>query len=114
MAAASATVPLPARAGAASALGAELARLEGTLAGRPLEIQDHHPERTQLPADQAAAVLPVLTHDKRVNRGGRVMGRLDRRELRQPRFHTRHGVSPTEFRRRQTPHRSIDGQTANA
>jgi len=84
MAGASATVPLPARAGAASALGGELARLEGTLAGRPLEIQDHHPERTQLPADQATAVLPVLTHDKRVNPGGRVMGRLDRRELRQP------------------------------
>ncbi len=32
-------------------------------AGRPgfQEIQDHHPERTGLTADQAAAVLPVLT-----------------------------------------------------
>ena len=31
------------------------------------EIQDHHPERTQLTAEQAAAVLSVLTDGKRVS-----------------------------------------------
>ena len=55
------------RAGAARALGAELARLEETLAGRAREIQDHHPERTRLTAEQAAAVLSVLTDGKRVS-----------------------------------------------
>ena len=55
------------RAGAARVLGADLARLEDTLAGHPREIQDHHPERTVLTADQAAAVLSVLTDGKRVS-----------------------------------------------
>ena len=55
------------RAGAARALGADLARLEDALAGRAQEIQDHHPERTRLTADQAAAVLSVLTDGKRVS-----------------------------------------------
>jgi hypothetical protein len=55
------------RADAARALGAELARLEDALAGRAQEIQDHHPERTQLAAGQAAAVLAVLTDGKRVS-----------------------------------------------
>ena len=55
------------RADAARALGADLARLEDTLAGRAQEIQDHHPERTRLTADQAAAVLSVLTDGKRVS-----------------------------------------------
>jgi ATP-dependent exoDNAse (exonuclease V) alpha subunit len=54
-------------AGAARGLGADLARLEDALAGRAQEIQDHHPERTQLTAEQAAAVLSVLTDDKRVS-----------------------------------------------
>jgi hypothetical protein len=31
------------------------------------DIQDHHPERTGLTADQAAAVLLVLTDGKRVS-----------------------------------------------
>ena len=55
------------RAGAARALGADLARLEEALAGRAQDIQDHHPERTRLTADQAAAVLSVLTDGKRVS-----------------------------------------------
>ena len=55
------------RADAARALGADLARLEDTLAGHAQEIQDHHPERTQLTADQAAAVLSVPTDGKRVS-----------------------------------------------
>jgi conjugative relaxase-like TrwC/TraI family protein len=55
------------RADAARALGAELARLEDTLTGRAQEIQDHHPERTQLTADQAAAVLSVLTDGQTVS-----------------------------------------------
>ena len=55
------------RAGAARALGADLARLEDSLAGRAQEIQDNHPERTQLTADQAAAVLSVLTDGKRIS-----------------------------------------------
>ena len=55
------------RADAARALGAELARLEDTLAGRAQEIQDHHPERTGLTAEQSAAVLSVLTDGKRVS-----------------------------------------------
>ena len=55
------------RAGAARALGAELGRLEDALAGRVQEIQDHHPERTVLTADQAATVLSVLTDGKRVS-----------------------------------------------
>jgi hypothetical protein len=55
------------RAGAARALGADLARLEDTLAGRAQDIQDHHPERTQLTPDQSAAVLSVLTDGKRVS-----------------------------------------------
>ena len=62
-----AAAPRLTRAGAARGLGAELARLEDTLAGRAQEIQDHHPERTQLTADQAAAVLSVLTDGKRVS-----------------------------------------------
>ena len=61
------TAPRLTRAGAARALGADLARLEDTLAGRAQEIQDHHPERTRLTADQAAAVLSVLTDGKRVS-----------------------------------------------
>ena len=59
--------PRLARAAAARALGAELARLEDTLAGRTQEIQDHHPERTRLTADQSAAVLSVLTDGNRVS-----------------------------------------------
>ena len=55
------------RADAARALGAELARLEDALAGRALETQDHHPERTPLTAEQSAAVLSVLTDGKRVS-----------------------------------------------
>ena len=55
------------RAAAARALGADLARLEDALAGRAREIQDHHPELTRLTADQAAAVLSVLTDDKRIS-----------------------------------------------
>ena len=55
------------RASAARALGADLARLEDTLAGRAQEIQDHHPERTRLTPEQAAAVLSVLTDGKRVS-----------------------------------------------
>ena len=41
------TAPRLTRADAARALGADLARLEDTLAGRAQEIQDHHPERTR-------------------------------------------------------------------
>jgi ATP/maltotriose-dependent transcriptional regulator MalT len=37
------------------------------LADRAQEIQDHHPERTQLTADPATAVLSVLTDGKRVS-----------------------------------------------
>jgi ATP/maltotriose-dependent transcriptional regulator MalT len=44
-----------------------LARLEDTLAGRTQETQNNHPERTGLTADQAAAVLSVLTDGKRVS-----------------------------------------------
>jgi hypothetical protein len=55
------------RAAAARALGADLARLEDTLAGRAQEIQNHYPERTGLTADQAAAVLSVLTDGNRVS-----------------------------------------------
>jgi primosomal protein N' len=55
------------RAGAARALGADLARLEDTLAGRAQELQDHHPERTRLTVEQAAAVVSVLTDGKRVS-----------------------------------------------
>jgi hypothetical protein len=55
------------RADAARALGADLARLENTLVDGAEEIQDHHPERTRLTADQAAAVLSVLTDGKRVS-----------------------------------------------
>jgi hypothetical protein len=55
------------RADAARALGADLARLEDTLAGRAQEIQHNHPERSGLTADQAAAVLSVLTDGKRVS-----------------------------------------------
>jgi hypothetical protein len=62
-----ATAPRLSRAGAARALGAKLARLEDTLAGRALEIQDNHPGRTGLTPDQAAAVLSVLTDGKRVS-----------------------------------------------
>jgi hypothetical protein len=61
------TAPRLARADAARALGAELARLEDTLAGRAQEIQDHPPERTGLTAEQSAAVLSVLTDGKRVS-----------------------------------------------
>jgi hypothetical protein len=62
-----AAAPCLTRAGAARGLSAELARLEDALAGRGQEIQDHHPERTGLTADQAAAVLSVLTDGKRVS-----------------------------------------------
>jgi len=62
-----AAAPRLTRADAARALGAELARLEDTLAGRAQDVQDHHPERTGLTADQAAAVLSVLTDGKRVS-----------------------------------------------
>jgi hypothetical protein len=55
------------RAGAARALGADLARLEDAPAGRAREIQDHHPERTVLTVEQAAAVLSVLTGGRRVS-----------------------------------------------
>ena len=58
--------PCLTRADAARGLGADLARLEDALAGRAQEIQDH-PERTRLTADQAAAVLSVLTDGKRVS-----------------------------------------------
>ena len=61
------TAPRLTRADAARALGADLARLEDTLAGRAQEIQDHHPERTGLTAEQSAAVLSVLTDGKRVS-----------------------------------------------
>ena len=61
------TAPRLTRAGAARALGADLARLEDTLAERAQETQDHHPERTGLTVDQAAAVLSVLTDGKRVS-----------------------------------------------
>jgi AAA domain len=61
------TAPRLTRAGAARALGADLARLEDALAGRAQELQDHHPERTGLTADQSAAVLSVLTDGKRVS-----------------------------------------------
>ncbi|HEY2268400.1 MAG TPA: AAA family ATPase, partial [Streptosporangiaceae bacterium] len=59
--------PRLARAGAARALGAGPARLEDALAGRGPDIQDHHPERSGLTADQAAAVLSVLTDGERVS-----------------------------------------------
>ena len=65
--AAAEAAPRLTRAAAARALGADLARLEDALAGRAQEIQDHHPERTRLTADQAAAVLSVLTDGKRVS-----------------------------------------------
>jgi hypothetical protein len=55
------------RADAARTLGTDLARLKDTLAGRAQETQDNHPERTGLTADQAAAVLSVLTDGKRVS-----------------------------------------------
>jgi hypothetical protein len=61
------TAPRLTRADAARALGAELARLEDTLAGRAQETQDHHPERSGLTAEQSAAVLSVLTDGKRVS-----------------------------------------------
>jgi hypothetical protein len=61
------TAPRLTRAGAARALGADLARLEDALAGRGQDIQDHHPERSGLTADQSAAVLSVLTDGKRVS-----------------------------------------------
>jgi hypothetical protein len=41
--------------------------LRWALDGRAQEIQDHHPERTQLTADQSAAVVAVLTDGKRVS-----------------------------------------------
>ena len=53
-----------------AAAGAQTEHLETGccgLAGRAQEIQDHHPERTQLTADQAAAVLSVLTDGTRVS-----------------------------------------------
>ena len=65
--AAAEAAPRLTRADAARALGASLARLEDTLAGRAQEIQDHHSERTRLTADQSAAVLSVLTDGKRVS-----------------------------------------------
>jgi hypothetical protein len=55
------------RADAARALGADLARLEDTLAGRAQDIPNDHPERSGLTADQAAAVLSVLTDGKRIS-----------------------------------------------
>jgi ATP/maltotriose-dependent transcriptional regulator MalT len=48
-------------------VGAVLARVEGTLAGRAREIRDHHPERSALTADLAAAVRSVLTDGRRVS-----------------------------------------------
>ncbi len=60
------TAPLLKCANAARALGADLARLEDTLAGRAQENQNSYPERTALSADQAAAVLSVITDGKRV------------------------------------------------
>ncbi len=62
-----AAAPRLTRAGAAQALGAGLARLEDTLAGRAQENQTNHPERTGLTAGQAAAVLSVLTGGQRVS-----------------------------------------------
>jgi hypothetical protein len=61
------TAPRLRRADAARALGTDLARLEDTLTGRAQEIQNRHPERSGLTADQAAAVLSVLTDGKRVS-----------------------------------------------
>jgi hypothetical protein len=61
------TAPRLTRADAARALGVDLAQLEDTLAGRAQEIQDHHPERTGLTAEQSAAVLSVLTDGMRVS-----------------------------------------------
>jgi primosomal protein N' len=61
------TAPRLTLADAARVLGADVARPEDALAGRVQEIQDHHPERTGLTADQAAAVLSVLTDGKRVS-----------------------------------------------
>ena len=54
------------RADAARALGADLARLEDTLAGRALDAQGQR-TRTGLRADQAAAALSVLTDERRVS-----------------------------------------------
>jgi hypothetical protein len=59
--------PRLSRAGAARALGADLAQLEDTLSGHAQEIQDHHPERTGLTPEQSAAVLSVLTDGQRVS-----------------------------------------------
>lgn len=61
------TAPCLTRADAARALGAELAQLEDTVAGRAQELQDHHSERTGLTAEQSAVVLSVLTDGKRVS-----------------------------------------------
>ncbi|HEX6405129.1 MAG TPA: AAA family ATPase [Pseudonocardiaceae bacterium] len=44
-----------------------LTRAGAALAGRAQEIQDHHPERSELTADQSAAVLSGLTDGKRVS-----------------------------------------------
>ena len=62
-----ATAPRLTRADAARPLGADLARLEDTLTGRAQDIQNHHPDRSGLTADQAAAVLSVLTDGQRVS-----------------------------------------------
>jgi hypothetical protein len=61
------TAPRLTRAAAARAPGTDLTRLENALAGRAQEIQNNHPERSGLTADQAAAVLSVLTDGKRVS-----------------------------------------------
>jgi hypothetical protein len=61
------TAPRLTRAGAARALGAGLARLEDTLAGRAQGNQANHPERTGLTPGQAAAVFSVLTDGRRVS-----------------------------------------------
>ena len=62
------TAPRLTRADAARALGADLARLEDTLAGRAQEIQDHHPERTR--ADCRAGRGCAVGADRRQARLG--------------------------------------------
>ncbi|WP_300610587.1 AAA family ATPase, partial [Trebonia sp.] len=60
------TAPRLTRAEAARALGADPAQLADTLAARAHHAP-HHPERTGLTPDQAAAILSVLTDGKRVS-----------------------------------------------
>jgi hypothetical protein len=61
------TAPRLTWAAAARAFRADPARLEDTLTGCAQETHNHHPERSGLTADQAAAVLPVLTDGKRIS-----------------------------------------------